>query len=954
MGKSVKPNLLPGKLVRQHRQSCKIKTGRCGLCRWADFKESWQAQLKAKWAQVTVTKKVARIGCSICALADMGGPWANFEMNPLHLRLHHFKRHEGSHAHIAASDRAASASCAGLAPPMDVFKASLEHMRKGGSCRDGGPCSDKKQQVRWCLSEAAMEVGRGILKNARCIALTRDERKGRLLVRWRSCGADLSCASGVLGFAPADGFADSLAEAVKKMVHEYCTPRQGLPRGFVDPQGAACLQKDVEKNIRVSTSILVTDAAAPELLASGLLAGRRPYAKTGELDDYLSDIKVIGRDAPHATCRLLKRPFAASSELNSLMQEFISGTDSFAQKVFHSPLYSSWWAEHVQADGGGATSLAAAKHRFSSFLTPLSQVTDHVPSMIRLCHKIALVRGSSGEWATKLLQTFSGRKAALLAMATDAAATCGELTRALDDENADVSQLNACCQQFALSVQALFVSEKVWSLPTYAKALVEALEREPVCILHQGAAKEIRITAEDRRYATRVLQEWVSTMMATLDQEFPAWQLVGCFDVFHLEGGGRQKRGCSNEDALRKLAQAFGVNYRELSEQYVLFAYLAWTTSSSGCEQMFSQLKRSPAELASSRAETDRRLAVIVGADPQFDGQVLETARELYGQLLPSGRCRTSVRKTRMDAGRIGVEKETSKQAWKRKRSEAIHQAAKAEDLHTPQRRPPVELPESLEKEVSKQRALLKKKQAEAYLEGTLLDKEITQEVKDEAAKRLKTDQANDRARAKKFVQITKQLSLRASKQSSQWALAQLPEPGIVLDTSRASKDATLRKLRMAGVTNTTEDLRMPKLLLIGDEWCKVSRTHRAFGALMGCVLLSCGVLHGHRGVKMTFKPGVEQTVRVFASQAFTEEVPALTAVIRQACSLAKGWKAVTLEEATKKDGWKWGLVLRGQHEPQPPANRCKRLLSLTADEFVAWATRVFVLEDKSAWVEGR
>ena len=59
-------------------------------------------------------------------------------------------------------------------------------------------------------------------------------------------------------------------------------------------------------------------------------------------------------------------------------------------------------------------------------------------------------------------------------------------------------------------------------------------------------------------------------MMATLEAEFPAWQLVGCFDVFHLEGSsGRQRRGCSHEDALRKLAKTFAVDYRELSEQYV-------------------------------------------------------------------------------------------------------------------------------------------------------------------------------------------------------------------------------------------------------------------------------------------------------------------------------------------------------------------------------------------------
>ena len=56
-------------------------------------------------------------------------------------------------------------------------------------------------------------------------------------------------------------------------------------------------------------------------------------------------------------------------------------------------------------------------------------------------------------------------------------------------------------------VQALFVSEKIWNLPTYTKALVDSLERDPLCLLHQGTAKEIRITAEDKRFATKVMQD---------------------------------------------------------------------------------------------------------------------------------------------------------------------------------------------------------------------------------------------------------------------------------------------------------------------------------------------------------------------------------------------------------------------------------------------------------------
>lgn len=235
----------------------------------------------------------------------------------------------------------------------------------------------------------------------------------------------------------------------------------------------------------------------------------------------------------------------------------------------------------------------------------------------------------------------------------------------------------------------------------------------------------------------------------------------------------------------------------------VLGAYIAWTTSSSGCEQMFSQLKRSPAELASSRVETDRRLAVVIGSDSTFDPLVLEKARDLYGQLLPSGRSRTSVRNIRMDAGRSGRQKVGSKQAWIRKRKEAVDRAA-ALELVTPPRQPQVELPQSLEKEANRQEALRKKRKAEAFLEGTLLEKEVTEEVRRDAAQKEKMDAANDRGRAKKFQQVTTQVSSRLEKQTKAWALRALPAPALLLGV-RADAECKA-KLRAANVSAFVQD----------------------------------------------------------------------------------------------------------------------------------------------------
>lgn len=174
-----KPNLLHWRLVQDHHRSCKLKKGSCGLCRWHGLKKG----LNMSWAHVCVKNKRAYVGCAKCALQELHGPWASFKQKPLGMRLHHFKRHEMSKAHKMACESQRTADSSIFAPSKEIFQEAFQRMRSGGSARDGGIASDKKQQVRWCLAEAAMDIGRDVLQHARCIAITRDERKGRLLVR---------------------------------------------------------------------------------------------------------------------------------------------------------------------------------------------------------------------------------------------------------------------------------------------------------------------------------------------------------------------------------------------------------------------------------------------------------------------------------------------------------------------------------------------------------------------------------------------------------------------------------------------------------------------------------------------------------------------------------------------------------------------------------------------------
>ena len=62
----------------------------------------------------------------------------------------------------------------------------------------------------------------------------------------------------------------------------------------------------------------------------------------------------------------------------------------------------------------------------------------------------------------------------------------------------------------------------------------------------------------------------------------------------------------------------------------VLGAFIAWTASSSGVEQLFSKMKRSPVELASAKDDTDTRMAVVMGQDSMADQEVNFESQRLY------------------------------------------------------------------------------------------------------------------------------------------------------------------------------------------------------------------------------------------------------------------------------------------------------------------------------------
>ena len=462
--------------VKLHMKSC--KKAKCGLCAWGAA--SWRTPDTKPWLKLALNaSRHVRAGCSVCCKARTGGVWSRFDQNPRAIKWQHVRKHADSLTHQQALQSRTCRKSVVAAPPAGEFEEALHNMAKGGSCREmtRGCTSDKAIRMRWALSEAILDESRSFLRDASTICLLRDERKGRLLIRFKASKKDLSQCSGVVGFeAAAEGNAETIGRATMAACERLCTPWYCPPR-FTSENKDVRLDKQCLQQIRKATTILVTDAAANELLASQQLRGRRELAdgssKGGSAE--LPNVRLVGRDAAHAATRLLKKPFHAHPVIDDLLQRWVSGSDSFSQRLHHSSLYSAWFRDFVSkrrsnADELAPLSVCAAKHRFASLVKPLSTICQNLPAVLQLCHKVAAMRNEEDSaWARRLMRHVGARDLLLLGMTADCATTVKEFVRVLDQEETDIARLNEECAMLLHRIRALFLDGQVLQLPTFAR-----------------------------------------------------------------------------------------------------------------------------------------------------------------------------------------------------------------------------------------------------------------------------------------------------------------------------------------------------------------------------------------------------------------------------------------------------------------------------------------------------
>lgn len=330
--------------AQRHLKQCQVQT--CNKCWWAAKGRKWAVFFP--WLRFGERLERRRpghgFGCSACAqfqhLRRNGSVFAvaqrpiatpcrtfresevdtgatDFDSFTVQTRpkAFHLKRHQASQKHqqaVSFLQGFITEDDLSLAPSVQECQATLAAMRKGQSSRDGGTCSDRAIFLRWCLSESLLSIWRRDLAAARTLCLIRDERKGKLLIRFRGCSGQLTLCNGTFGCVRMKGgSAEDIVTATAKAMRVFCTACFQPPRLGKRLQREGGFDKQLFAHLRKITHILTTDSHPAELLASNIMTGNRQSADDAHnRTPFLPSVVLVGRDAAHASTRLVKRPWA--------------------------------------------------------------------------------------------------------------------------------------------------------------------------------------------------------------------------------------------------------------------------------------------------------------------------------------------------------------------------------------------------------------------------------------------------------------------------------------------------------------------------------------------------------------------------------------------------------------------------------------------------------------------
>ena len=488
------------------------------------------------------------VGCKCCKAAGVVNlAFTDFKVCTVAgLQAINFKAHENNLHHRTAAAQYGAGSCVNdvavnAAPTADEFNVVVDAINDGKAT-----CSSRKQaKMTWCLCEAIKSIDQRFIGESTAVSLFRDERNGRLALRFRAVTADLRTHCGTLGQQRDFGTgARNITLATREIMKRACSRFAGAP----DEQHISSTPFVMEKLLRHlenNVTALTVDSAGDELLSGEMM---RSPVLSGLQMEVTPNLRFVLRDKPHASRRLTSRPWGADAVLNDIIVMLCRGRGSIARLVQNSMEVRRVFVGFVKTTKGAVktvvANMRAAGHRFESMQKPLGRSCFHIHACIKTALHIMRARtDDSSKRAKAWLTWIDSEKCLLAAMMADASDQTLMFTRILDNEQMDPAILASEVHSYMASITTLFGDQaKCLTVFGYTSVMLETL-RTPVIwqignVIHSvglsgGVPDETIQRCLDR------MRSWVLLATAIVASEFPSFEVaqassLSCIRIFML------------------------------------------------------------------------------------------------------------------------------------------------------------------------------------------------------------------------------------------------------------------------------------------------------------------------------------------------------------------------------------------------------------------------------------
>ncbi|CAK0839732.1 unnamed protein product [Prorocentrum cordatum] len=432
------------------------------------------------------------------------------------------------------------------------------------------------------------------------------------------------------------------------------------------------------QRVQKSVEVFVSDAAADEIRAGMMLAGQ---TARGEVAKVLPCLREVLRDKPHASRRLLSRPWKADPFLRQVHSLFVTDEKSPTKLIQYSEQFSASFQKNISAiephlravakPSNAVKDLRYAGHRVESGQLPLERSVLYFPAVIATLA------------ATNFMNELDSEKALHFAMLADAGEEHYQLMRPLDYEGFPADDLSFNLSAFVDRVKTLFGAG---GHPTMAEfPSFETIQAWGVFNVVQhdrdmGAHAEGSANVQRHKQMERLIEAF--GIEATADE------LVGQMEsARHLVTRVAAEKSLSSRDAWMRAAEMATANKRggvldtSLSPpsklMQVIVRYWAAGGSTSGVEQSFGKGYNHRVASLGNDACCDRM--EIVELEKSDLPQALQMATDIWSDIF--GRPRASGsgnRQLRSDAGgqHLQARHEGCEGGWRQNRKRQLDAAA--------------------------------------------------------------------------------------------------------------------------------------------------------------------------------------------------------------------------------------------------------------------------------------